>query len=171
MLEVARILVGVDGSAASDAALRWAIQVSLDGGEPISLLHVIERPAAGVLEACPEVERDHAADVLARALERIPAALRPRVTTEILVGPLEAILAAVAGPDEILAVGSHKTGIIRGRVWRSRALVIAAHTSAPLAIIPVETGATRQGDRRRPRERPRLAEPGAPRRIPRGEDR
>ncbi|MBO9578517.1 MAG: universal stress protein [Microbacteriaceae bacterium] len=143
-MELARFVVAIDAGRAYHAALDWAINASLLGGEDILLLHVIDRRDGDGTPA-DEEELAAAEAALDVALDRIPVTMRDRVSRRIEVGPVERTVAASASYRDILFVGTHKTGYLHGRVLRSRSLVIASLASARLIVIPAVAQPARRG--------------------------
>ncbi len=136
VVQLKTFIVALDGHEPSDTALSWALAMVVLGGNDLRLVHVIERPAGARLDDCTDTELDEAEQILARAVGRIPEAIRERLGTEILVGPVPQMIAAQAGPGRILTIGSHKTGFLHGRVIGSRGLIIASLVQGMLAVIP-----------------------------------
>jgi nucleotide-binding universal stress UspA family protein len=119
-----RRIVGIDGSDPSAVALRWAAQRSEDDGVPVVLAHVRApgaQPDDTPLEAA---EAYMLAEHPAVPLERLP-----------LTGPLWHAFSTAAGPDDVIVVGTHKTGLVHGRVTGALPLQIAA--TAPCAVVVV----------------------------------
>jgi nucleotide-binding universal stress UspA family protein len=66
-------------------------------------------------------------------------------STELVEGRMVRDLATASATASLLVVGSHKTGFIRGRVFGSRGLQLAAAAHSPVAIIPDSTHRHRAG--------------------------
>jgi len=123
---VHRVLVGVDGSEPSRAALAWSVRRARALGVPLVLAHVVDPsdPASSADEALAERELAALAetDVCASA-----------VTLE---GSLAWALGHVATADDWVVVGTHKTGFLHGRVLGSRAVQVALAVPTSVAVIP-----------------------------------
>lgn len=138
------LLIGVDGTESSHAALRWAMRRAAAIGAEVNLTHVIDvewstigtrmveelmEDARQLLETEAEYARSLAADVI--------------VHTQSLHGDVMQELIAASAQAEIVIVGTHKTGFISGKIYGSRSLRLAASAHAPVAIIP--QGSLRDG--------------------------
>lgn len=66
------------------------------------------------------------------------------VPVQVGAGPIGEQLAEAAG-DDLLVIGTHKTGFLRGRVLGSRSLRIAASATGPVAIVPAGSMDARSG--------------------------
>ncbi len=123
----ARYIVGVDGSAPSDAALRWAARRAERDGLSLVLAHVVETDAAG-----------EELDVITAARDAVVAA-HPllNVSTVRLDGNVPFALGHAATVHDTLVVGTHKTGFLHGRVLGSRGVLIAAAAASSVAVVPV----------------------------------
>lgn len=127
-----RITVGIDGSAPSFAALRWALDNAAAPETDFVLEHVVvDDRAAG------ERALERAVDASAFAGVRGQAVLAtgdPAVT-----------LTRDSHPGELLVIGSHKTGYLRGRVTGTRSVLIPAMAPCTTAVVPLDTIAQRHG--------------------------
>jgi nucleotide-binding universal stress UspA family protein len=133
-----RYIVGVDGSAPSDAALRWATARARRDGVPLELLHVIDVDEVGSDPESLERANAQARILLATEADRIRAAHPDvRVGATLLEGSVPWTLTHAAAPDDVLVVGTHKTGYNTGRVLGSRSVQLAAAAPCALAVIPV----------------------------------
>ena len=84
------ILVGVDGSPASDAAVTWASREAVGRRIPITLMHVVAPvvvgwPVGQLYANMPEWQKDNAQHVIEHARKTLTASLgesgRPRCTS------------------------------------------------------------------------------------------
>ncbi len=131
------VIVGVDGSTPSRAALAWAIGRAVDRSEPLKIMHVFEDEWG---QLGPDYARDEStagaglvADAVRFARERMPDSAISQVTVH---GSPAWELAAAARPEDLLVVGTHKTGHINGRVLGTRSVVVASVAQSSVAIIP-----------------------------------
>jgi nucleotide-binding universal stress UspA family protein len=130
----ARLLVGIDGSTPSSAALRWAIGRATIEGPPITLAHVGE-PEGGRSGEVGRDEERRGAELLTATARALRAQGIDAGTLQ-LEGSVAWALASEAGPGDIVVVGTHKTGFLHGRVLGSRSVQIAAMVPGSVAVIP-----------------------------------
>ncbi|QHF21190.1 universal stress protein [Rathayibacter sp. VKM Ac-2762] len=137
------VLVGIDGSGPSDAAMEWGIERAVRLGLDLVLLHASDRLDSTVLAADSE-------DVTTGFLDRAVAAARSRpgigtVRGLAVEGDAMTELITASTQAAIIVVGSHKTGFLRGRVFGSRSLRLVGGALCPVAIIPESSGRRRRG--------------------------
>jgi nucleotide-binding universal stress UspA family protein len=139
-------LVGVDGSGPSDAALKWAVTRAVSQSVPLVLVHVIEDEwgLAGSDFAREAMFAGEA--VLQDAQERVRdlSATVP-LSARILHGSPVWELAHTCAPDDLLVVGTHKTGFLHGRVLGSRSVSVAGTAPCSVMVVPVGESITRHG--------------------------
>jgi nucleotide-binding universal stress UspA family protein len=138
-----KLAVGVDGSAAGEAAMAFAAALAARGRCEVIAARIydplVEHVRLGIpgvrslLEAHPEIEKILARE-LSDTLPTLPDGTKPRIVTWANIGapadPL-ARLAAREGAD-LLVVGAHQRGVL-GRLWygsTSRAVL----EEAPMAV-------------------------------------
>lgn len=133
----AKILVGIDGSSPSRAAVRWAVTRAAATGCAVTLVQVLDDEWGTIgSEMLAEVEEgtlrlvDAEADY-ARSL--IPGVA---ITISRLRGDPMIELAIASLDAELVVVGTHKTGFLHGRAFGSRSLQLAASAHSPVAVIP-----------------------------------
>jgi nucleotide-binding universal stress UspA family protein len=141
-----RYIVGVDGSAPSDAALAWATTRARRDGISLVVVHVVDAEAGRM---GPDF-RAEATDLGRRLLEATQARLLGQdpaleVDSELLEGSAPWELTRFAGPDDVLVVGTHKTGFASGRVLGSLSVQIAAASTCTVAVIPATDVRFRRG--------------------------
>lgn len=122
-----RYVVGVDGSVPSESALRWAERRAARVGADLLLVHVVddgEDPAT----ARPLLDEAEARVRAAHPQLDVTAALRH--------GSVAWELTRAAEADDILVVGTHKTGFSSGRILGSLSVQVAAASSGTVAVIP-----------------------------------
>lgn len=141
-----RILVGVDGSGPSIAALDWAIGRALNLDAPLVAVHVVddEWGQMGSEYAREETERGWRIlhDAKSLVFQRSP---NLDFSAHILHGSPAWELASAAEAGDLVAVGTHKTGYLRGRVLGTRSIVVASVAVCPVAVIPDAQLASRSG--------------------------
>ncbi|MEO6309434.1 MAG: universal stress protein, partial [Leifsonia sp.] len=140
------IIVGIDGSAPSRAAVRWSIERAAATGEDVVLVHVVDDEWGVVsYRLLDEVRVEAKALAAAEAANARSIDPRVNVTTILREGnPMSELIAAAESAD-LVVVGTHKTGFVRGRVFGSRSLQLAGGSPAPVAIIPEFSTRTRHG--------------------------
>ena len=138
-----KIVVGVDGSPSSRAALRWAIrQAALTGGtvEAIMAWHI---PSAVSGYAWAPIVVDEAENLAADAQKALDAVIsdevtpidRHRVTTRVGSGhPADVLLAAADGAD-LLVVGSRGHGSFADALLGSVGQYCVHHAHCPVLIM------------------------------------
>lgn len=141
---VERIIVGIDGSGPSSAALRWALKRARTTDARLTLEHVVGDEWGQVgPDYVRELERV-GKEMLVRALdEAASSGVESHVALDC--GSPATILAGTAGPGELLVIGSHKTGYVRGRVLGTRSVVVASLARSNVVVVPEDNLAHRQG--------------------------
>ncbi|MEU5266884.1 universal stress protein [Amycolatopsis sp. NPDC021455] len=132
------VLAGVDASAASFAAIRWAAQEARWRDTTLRLLH------ACVFDSAPahahddsELLLEHIYRWLRRAAE-IAGEWAPgvRVETAVRLGLAADLLLAESVDAALVVLGSHGLGGLRGALVGSVALRVAAGASCPVVVVP-----------------------------------
>ncbi|MFB2585348.1 universal stress protein [Herbiconiux liukaitaii] len=147
------IVVGVDGSAPSRSAIAWAMRRASLTGAAVVLAHVMDDDGSDVGDGASDPHGPVDLERLRSAIafldgELAHAQLLDRsvaVTTELLRGdPLDRLAEASAG-RAMVAVGTHKTGFVQGRVFGSRFIQLAALAACTVAFIPNSASSPRHG--------------------------
>lgn len=133
-----RIVVGVDGSAGSDRALRWALDEAERRSVPVLAIHAWHEPYnSGLAVSLSNQYGDLAREVVEHA--KVSAAHwnhRVQFQAERRYGPAVAELREVCGPDDLLVVRSRgrkaKHGILIGSVARQA----ARHVCCSMVVVP-----------------------------------
>ena len=140
------IAVGVDGSAPSRVAIKWSVTRATDTSADIHLIFVIGHDLGSIgSRSSDEVLRDSARILENEARYARNLAPSVTVTTSIMHGNAMRELATASRKTTMVVVGTHKTGFIRGRVFGSRSIVLAAGARTPVAVIPETSGRKRSG--------------------------
>ena len=129
-----QIIVGVDGSSASRAALRWALTRACDTGATVVLEHVIDPTRPVDSEA-----------ILAQAVEICRTFGPVPVEQRLVHGVPARTLARDSRRGEALVMGTHKTGFLHGRVSGMGSIVVAAGARGTVVVVPEEKLAGRRG--------------------------
>jgi nucleotide-binding universal stress UspA family protein len=139
-----RIVVGADGSPASNAALRWALGEGTARGATVEVVHAWEPPAIygpvpgsdpfdpGTLEESAHRLVD---DVVGRALAG-PAAVDVRRTV-VAGGPAAALLDAAKGAD-LVVVGRRGLGGFGRLLLGSVSEQVVHHAPCPVVVLPAD---------------------------------
>lgn len=134
---VERYVIGVDGSRPGAAALRWAIDRARRDPAPVVLVHVEEDEAGAMGHDYREVEFRRGAELLAEAMAQVIAAVPDAsVSVVLLEGGVPWAIAAFVRADDLLVIGTGKTGFLHGRVLGSRSVQIAIAAACTVAVIP-----------------------------------
>lgn len=140
-----RIVVGVDGSPGSLAALRWALSEASLRGVDVHAVAAWESPG-GMSFAMPgdvgrpedtltaAVEATIAAAVAPTPGEQAPAAAT--VTTSVVYGDPARELQRAVGEGDLLVVGSRGHGAGIGLLLGSASQHVVAHAPCPVGVVP-----------------------------------
>jgi nucleotide-binding universal stress UspA family protein len=132
-----RCVVGFDGSSAGVTALDWAVTWAVRNSRDLQLVGVVDDDAGAMGVAYAEESvRAHA-----RLLSETDALLTKEhpglvVTTRLVTGPVASSLAEAARPDDIVVVGSDKTGYAHGRLFGVRSIQLASLVPGVLVVVP-----------------------------------
>lgn len=143
-----RIVVGADGSAASDAAVRWAAREAALRNVELTLLHVVQPPAAvtGVGYAIAplppeffEMQRDEGQRVLEAAHRVVDASFSPsehvHLRDELVsANPIPTLIDATKDA-QLIVVGSRGRGAWRSGLFGSASTALIHHSHCPVAVI------------------------------------
>ena len=140
-LRTMTIVVGVDGSAASAAALRWAVAEARLHGAKVRVVHAWHLPllpggeASSVDPQYVELRRQDAEAVLAQALAQIGDEAGIEVESAALEGRPASALVREAESADLLVVGSRGHGGFTGLLLGSVSQQCAQHAPCPVAIV------------------------------------
>jgi nucleotide-binding universal stress UspA family protein len=129
--------VGIDGSAASRFAVEWAIRHAVRENSSLTLLHVASGPGRS------SAETDSLIATELQFARGITPDMEP--TVEIMSGDSVRAIAEASGRFDVVVIGTHKTGFLRGRAFGSIGPRLASIAPVPLAVIPAPSGRTRRG--------------------------
>jgi nucleotide-binding universal stress UspA family protein len=137
--EPRRVVVGVDGSTCSKAALRWAANYAADTRAELFAVTVWNSPMSYGWAFVPEAEglpERHAAKVLAGSLDAVFGSERPPgLQSAVLQGhPAAALVAAAKGAD-LLVVGRRGRGGSTAALLGSVSSQCTQHATCPVAVI------------------------------------
>ncbi|MDS1272361.1 universal stress protein [Lipingzhangella sp. LS1_29] len=132
------IIVGVDGSRASEAAVAFACEETVYRGIGVAAVLAWEPTVSGwpVLPDAPEAQRDLAADALAGAVARWQDRY-PTVPLEqrLVQGPPVRALLDLAPHASLLVVGSHGHGWFPGLLLGSVSNALIRHAPVTVAVV------------------------------------
>jgi nucleotide-binding universal stress UspA family protein len=144
------IIVGIDGSSASDAAVSWAANNAAMRGVPLTLMHV-ENPSAPtwsqlpVLEQLKEQQRAEARTMLANASKIAHDAIsddaKIRIEGELLSSATVPTLVDRSGNADMVVVGTDGRGALARGLLGSVSSGLLRHAHCPVAVIHEETTA------------------------------
>ncbi len=149
------IVVGIDNSPASAAALRWAAQHSRATGLPLRLVHAWQLSATGseALAAGAAYIEAAAADARARATRWVldtlggDAAL-VRWTLQVYQGGAGPVIVALSRGTPLVVVGTHEHTGLRRAFSGSVSHYVLSHADVPVVAVPAPVhtpGGTDQG--------------------------
>lgn len=141
---VTRILVGVDGSGPSRSALRWAARRARETDAPLVLEHVVDDEWGQVGSEYAAEETLAGERILRQALDSTEVA-GLTAETRLRHGSPAWSLLGDAEPGDLVVVGSHKTGFLRGRVLGTRSIVVASAAPCSVVVVPEDNSARRRG--------------------------
>ncbi|MEY9877572.1 nucleotide-binding universal stress UspA family protein [Streptacidiphilus sp. MAP12-33] len=126
------VVVGVDGSAASEAAVAWAYEEAALTGSDLAAVEV-RRPHSAARAGFYEETRLDLAEALAGWHEKYP---QVAVERQVLTGHPAHLLAEEARQARCLVVGSHGRGGWREALLGSTTRSLVHHTHGPLVVVP-----------------------------------
>lgn len=136
------IVVGVDGSAGSAAALRWCAEVAVAVSAQVTAVTSWEP----FLQMFPDHDPRSQRHRVERQMDEWLEPLRGRgveVTTEIVrdVHPVAAIAETARGQAQLIVVGTHGLGGFPGMRLGGVAVQLVHHVSMPVVLVPVSVPA------------------------------
>jgi nucleotide-binding universal stress UspA family protein len=131
-----RVVVGVDGSAHADAALRWALEQAESRGGEVTAVFAWQQPFVSIPGAFDREELEQAAkDFLVEKVSAVapspPVPLLPLVAEG---DPAEALVVAAKDAD-LLVVGTRGRSPFMGSVLGSVGLRCASGAPCPVTLI------------------------------------
>jgi nucleotide-binding universal stress UspA family protein len=141
-----RIVVGIDGSDGSRAALRWAVaEAGIRGAvvEAVSAYHVPYTGAGTMVPLMldPEPFREAAKELLAKEIAEVAhaAATLPEPISPIVVeGPASLVLVEAGRRASMIVVGARGHGGLTGMLLGSVSRQVTEHASVPVVVVPKE---------------------------------
>ncbi|MEO7060467.1 MAG: universal stress protein [Lapillicoccus sp.] len=132
------VVVGVDGSAASDRALEWAIDEAHRRGLPIRLVHAREVGAYNTSTLLSDAAAwEDPQWVLTSAHERVTA-VAPElalVEDDVLGIPASTALISASARADTVVVGARQHGAVGAAFLGSTSLRVASHAACPVVVV------------------------------------
>lgn len=141
----ARVVVGVDGSPSSRAALEWGLAVAADSGCRLTAIHAWTNAATPALHpfSRPEQSAVHEEAVRAWLAEEMkgPGTRHDTViaSQQTVYGPTAGALLEEVGPDDLLVLGSRGHGGFSSLLLGSVASQCAAHARGTVVVVKAPT--------------------------------
>jgi nucleotide-binding universal stress UspA family protein len=148
------VVVGVDGTAAGDAALAFALDEAARCGDSVEIVTVwhpvvpaLSYPVlpVGATPADREALRRSAEAVQQEAVGRVPVPQGVPVSTEVLEGDPGPVLVGAARPARLLVVGSRAVGAVRAALLGSVSRYCAHHAPGPVVVVPAAKPSAEHG--------------------------
>ena len=135
------VVVGVDGSEVGLAAVRWAAQEAARRGAPLRILHAAPYLSRGGPAGAPSPELPRARGITAVAYT-VARHTEPGVqsTTEVVPDDAATALLRAADAGQLMVLGSSATGAADEMVLAKLAARVAAHSPAPVIVVPRRRG-------------------------------
>ncbi|MEE6165957.1 MULTISPECIES: universal stress protein [unclassified Mycolicibacterium] len=139
-----KIVVAVDGSAASNAAVEWAAHEAIMRSASVTLLHAIEPvvvswPIAPMQGSITEWQQENAHQVITQAQKLFFAGLGdaqpPSVCTDVRAGIAVSELVDASSHAQMIVVGSKGKGTVERVVLGSVSSGLLHHAHCPVAVI------------------------------------
>lgn len=141
-----RVVIGINNTSPSRAALRWAAGYAASARLPLVINHIVDARRSTEGSAARIDDSDSGSELLQSAVDLIADSHGDLdVSIELGVGMPAQQLAELSRPDDLLVIGTHKTGFLRGRVLGSNGIAIAAACACSVVVIPEDHLPNRSG--------------------------
>ena len=150
------IVVGVDGSAASDAAVFWAARNAAMRNVPLTLVHMFKTfvptfPQIPMPSGVAEWQEDDGRKVLEQAVkiakDAVPTDRHSSIASEVRASPPVPTLVEMSEDAEMIVVGSNGRGAVGRVVLGSVSSGVVHGAKCPVAVIRAEASYTPPSDR------------------------
>ncbi|MEV6235607.1 universal stress protein [Lentzea sp. NPDC051838] len=134
------IVVGIDGTPASDRALAWALDEAVVRGCPLHVVNAWQYEAlVDWTETSAQREIGASEQLIEQAVRRVGdgRADLPEIVRRSLRGDAAEVLEAASQGAVMLVVASHTDHRIRQMVLGSTSMHVVRHAHAPIVVIPV----------------------------------
>lgn len=142
-----KVVVGVDGSDQSQAALEWAAAEAVRRGVSLHIVHALGMPLivsayGGPQRFQPTSEISDQADAVVTSAREKAAELQPSLKVETVTALEEAPLALIrqSHPHDLIVVGSRGLGSVAALFVGSVSVRVAAQAPCPVVVVPSENG-------------------------------
>jgi nucleotide-binding universal stress UspA family protein len=151
------VLVGVDGSPESDAALRWAAEEAVMRRCPVTLMHVVAPiivtwPIESVVMSYSEWQEENAKYVVEQAEETFRDALdsswTPPIRVQLRHDGIVTELTRASDSAQLLVIGSRGLGPVGGALLGAVSRALLQHAKCPVVV--TKEGVPRKPDRTLP---------------------
>jgi nucleotide-binding universal stress UspA family protein len=138
------VLVCVDGSSASDAAIAWGVREAVMRHLPITLLHAVPPvtvgwPVGQLYSEMPDWQKDKAQGVIDQARKTLSASLGdaqpPHTRTKMVYSTVVPALIEASQEAWMIVVGSEGLGALGRMVLGSATTGLLHHAHCPVAVI------------------------------------
>ncbi len=146
-----RIVVGVDGSPASESALRWAVAEAERRAACLEAV-IAWRPSAALgppaghppaSERSVHERREDAEHVLDDALRQVEHS-GVEVTRRVMHGSAHRVLLQAADGAEMIVLGGRRSGKLSGKLPWSTGQQVVGEAPCPVVVVPAAAGARDQ---------------------------
>jgi nucleotide-binding universal stress UspA family protein len=132
------VVVGVDGSASGDCALRWAVAEAQRTRQPLHIVHALEtEPVLTNRQPLGTKQRPASSDPVLTAAVGVVRAMAPQtpVTAHSVTGFAAATLIAASKIARTVVVGSHGRGALPRALLGSVSQQVAIHCSSDVVVV------------------------------------
>ena len=150
------IVVGVDGSAASDAAVLWAARDAVLRNLPLTLVHMFKAfvptfPQIPMPSGVAEWQEDDGRKVLEQAVkvaeDALPAGRKISITGEVKSSPPVPALVELSEDAEMIVVGCNGRGAVGRVLLGSVSSAVVRSAKCPVAVIRADASYLPRSDR------------------------
>lgn len=130
------IVVGVDASERSHAAVSWALSEASAGARPLTMVHVLDKRHVRVPVLDQESDQ-HGWRLLSRWERELKSkAPEAAVRKELAAGAVDACLVSQSADQAVLVVGRRGLGSFTRLLVGSTSLSVASHARVPVVVVP-----------------------------------
>jgi nucleotide-binding universal stress UspA family protein len=140
------IIVGINGSAGSNAALGWALERAARDKLPVTVVHAVDDRWMSPDFQYHEIIRESGMELL-RDAEAAARQQAPEVTVDIQLrhGSGGSVLRDVSKEAAMIVVGGHDKHWMGGGPMTDRALQVVSASECPVAVVPAKPAAGAKG--------------------------